>query len=83
MNFKTENIGRIELGVEGSDQYIKLTADGNHAPTKSQVHDWLLSQCYRDTHQEAGGYYCHSVTIMKHPRLNDEFVGIIHHRFDV
>ncbi len=75
-----ESIGKIGFGIEGSDEYVRLRAD--ETTTTDQAHEWLLQRVYRETHR-AGGYYCHRVTIMPHPYLDDEFVGIIHHRFDV
>ena len=81
MNAKIESIGRISHGVEGSDEYVRVRTEDAHTP--SQVRDWLLPQVYRDTTQEAGGYFCHRVTIMPRPYLDDEFVAIIHHQYDV
>jgi hypothetical protein len=83
MNIDYQTIGEIHLGAEGWDQYIKLKAKGGEAPMWDDVHDWLLRRHYRDTKEEAGGYYCHQVTVMPRPRYPDEFVGIVHHRYDV
>lgn len=79
----TTNIGSIPLGVEGSDQYVQLFCTGAKPPSKERVHAWLMERVFKDTQQEAGGYYCHNVTIMTHPHRANEFVGIIHHRYDV
>ena len=82
MNAKIESIGRISHGVEGSDEYVRIRTEEACIP--SVVKDWLLRQVYRDTTQEAGGYFCHRVTVMgPHPYMEDEFVAIIHHQYDV
>ena len=80
ITMKCEQIGKIEMGIDGCDEYVRLRA--NESTTVDQAHEWLLNRVYRDTNQ-AGGYFCHQVTIMPRPYFNDEFVGIIHHRYDV
>ena len=82
MKATIDKIGAIHHGVEGSDEYVRIRTEGAHTP--SQVKDWLLKRVYRDTTQEAGGYFCHRVTVMgPHPYMEDEFVAIIHHQYDV
>ena len=81
MNATIEKIGAIHHGVDGSDEYVHIKTDGT--PSAQDVRVWLLRQFYRDTTQEAGGYFCHRVTIMARPYFDDEFVGIIHHQYDV
>lgn len=81
MNIETQSIGLIRLGVEGYDEYLHIMAE--NATMWDDVHDWLLKRYYRDTTQEAGGYYIHRVTVMPRPNRDDEFIGIIHHRYDV
>lgn len=81
MKITIEKIGVIELGVEGSDDYILVKTE-NRA-TIAQVRGELLSRFFRDTTQEAGGYYCHHVTVLGNPVFDNSFVAIIHHRYDV
>lgn len=81
MKVSIEKIGAIPLGVEGSDEYLRIKTE--EAKMWDEVHDWLIQHYYKDTHQEAGGYYCHRVTVMRWPNRNDEFVGVVHHRYDV
>ena len=81
MKATIEKIGAIHHGVEGSDEYVRIRTE--EACLLSVVKDWLLKQVYRDTTQEAGGYFCHRVTVMAHPYMEDEFVGVIHHQYDV
>lgn len=78
---KIEKIGVIPLGVEGSDEYLLINTDEACIPAK--VKRDLLERYYKDTTQEAGGYYCHRVTVMEHPYQENEFVGVVHHRYDV
>lgn len=83
MEVDVTKIGRIDLGVDGSDEYVQLFFKGAMPPSKDFAHDWLLSRVYKDTTQEAGGYFCHRVTLLRYPQRKREFVGIIHHRYDV
>ena len=84
MEVNVTKIGRIDLGVEGSDEYVQLVfLCWRATPSKDFAHAWLLGRVYKDTTQEAGGYFCHNATILSHPHRSNEFVGIIHHRFDV
>lgn len=78
---KTERIGVIDIGVEGSDEYLLVNTDEPTIPAK--VKRDLLERFYRDTTQEAGGYYCHNVTVMEYPFSDSKFVAVIHHRYDV
>lgn len=78
---KTERIGVIDIGVDGSDEYLLVNTDEPTIPAK--VKRDLLERFYRDTMQEAGGYYCHNVTVLEHPLSDSKFVAVIHHRYDV
>lgn len=76
-----QRVGVLDLGIEGGDEYVRLTF-----PNKTSCKDaenWLLDQVYRDTTQEAGGYFCHYVTVMALPYNDSQFVAIIHYRYDV
>ena len=80
-DIKIETIGAISHGVDGSDQYVLLTRWGDDL-TPEDAEDWLLPQVYRDTHQAAGGYFCHRVTTTQGESAN-KVIAIIHHRYDV
>ena len=80
-DIKIETIGTISHGVDGSDQYVLLTRWGDDL-TPEDAEDWLLPQVYRDTHQAAGGYFCHRVTTMQ-GESSGKVVAIVHHRYDV
>jgi hypothetical protein len=80
-DIKIETIGAISHGVDGSDQYVLLTRWGDDL-TPEDAEDWLLPQVYKDTHQEAGGYYCHRVTTMQ-GESSGKVIAIVHHRYDV
>jgi hypothetical protein len=74
------NIGRIDHGIDGSDQYLLLSrSDANL--TAIQAHKWLMPQVYRETYQEAGGYFCKRVTVMR--KTDSQVVAIVHHEYDV
>jgi hypothetical protein len=85
MEVDVTKIGRIALGVDGSDEYVQLIFLGRREtpPSKDFARDWLLDRVYKDTTQEAGGYFCHNATILSYPHKANAFVGIIHHRYDV
>lgn len=73
-------IGNIEKGIDGTDQYLLLSrSDANL--TATQAHKWLMPQVYRETYQEAGGYFCKRVTVMK--KSDSQVVAIVHHEYDV
>jgi hypothetical protein len=80
-DIKIETIGAISHGVDGSDQYVLLTRWGDDL-TPEDAEDWLLPQVYRDTHQAAGGYFCHRVTTMQ-GESSGKVIAIVHHRYDV
>ena len=71
-------IGRIDMGVDGSDEYILLTRKDDDLDPDF-AHDWLLAQAYRESHLP-GGYYCTSVTVLP---TGNKCVAIVHHRYDV
>lgn len=77
----TETIGTISHGVDGSDQYVLLTRWVDDL-TPEDAEDWLLPQVYRETHQEAGGYFCRRVTTTQGESAN-KVIAIIHHCYDV
>ena len=77
----SESIGSISHGVDGSDQYVLLTRWVDDF-TPQDAEDWLLPQVYRDTHQAAGGYFCHRVTTMQGESSN-KVIAIVHHQYDV
>jgi histidinol-phosphate/aromatic aminotransferase/cobyric acid decarboxylase-like protein len=78
---KFTQIGKISNGIEGSDEYLLIKT--KKATSAKSVKEWLLSRVYRDTTKEAGGYFCHRVTVMRQPYISDEFVCIVHHQYDV
>ena len=80
-DIKIETIGTISHGVDGSDQYVLLTRWGDDL-TPEDAEDWLLPQVYRETHQAAGGYFCHRITTMQ-GESSGKVIAIVHHRYDV
>jgi heme-degrading monooxygenase HmoA len=75
-----ETIGAISQD-NGRDEYVLLTRWADDL-TPDDAEDWLLPRVYKDTHQEAGGYYCHRVTTTQGESAN-KVIAIIHHRYDV
>ena len=82
MEIKVTQIGRIEMGIDGSDQYVLLERrDADLSP--KQAIEWLLPQVYRETHQEAGGYFCKRVSAVRTQYRKDSCICTIHHQYDV
>lgn len=81
MAIRRETIGTYHRGVEGNDQYL-LVSDSQDELYEYQVDDYIRHHFYADTTQEAGGYFCHTWTIMRKP-WSSEYIVIVHHRYDV
>jgi hypothetical protein len=82
MSIKSESIGSIQLGLDGRDEYLKLSETKAVLPYR-EVQDFFNRYYYRDTNQEAGGYFCHGFTWLPIRYLRNEGVLIVHHRYDV
>jgi hypothetical protein len=80
MEITVTKIGNIEQGIDGTDQYLLLTRKDDSL-TPKEARDWLLPQVYRETYQEAGGYFCKRVTVMQ--KTDSQVVAIVHHEYDV
>jgi heme-degrading monooxygenase HmoA len=75
-----ETIGHIKR-PDGRDEYVLLTRWVDDF-TPQDAEDWLLPLVYKDTHQEAEGYFCHRVTTTQGESAN-KVIAIIHHQYDV
>jgi hypothetical protein len=80
MNITVTKIGCIDKNIDGNDEYVLLTRNDDDL-TCDEAHDWLLPQVYRETQQEAGGYFCLDVEVLQ--RSTNSVVAIIRHRYDV
>lgn len=80
MDITVTNIGSADKSIDGSDQYVLLTRKDDDL-TCDEAHDWFFPQVYRETQQEAGGYFCRDVEVLQ--RSCNQVVAIIHHRYDV
>ena len=74
-----ENIGAIERGIDGRDQYVLLRCDED--TSTDVLSERLLSLFYTES-TGAGSYFCTSVQVVRHPHI-DKYIGIIYHRYDV
>jgi hypothetical protein len=81
ITYETQRIGVIDDGIDGSDEYLLVTSDDDSA-TAQDVETEFLNRYYRDTNR-AGGYFCAAVTVQKKSYSDNEFIVIIHHRYDV
>lgn len=72
-------IGRFEMGCDGSDQYFLVKGQTDIIP------DDLLADVehrfYAETYREAGGYFCKQFDLMR--QSNSEYVVRVCHRYDV
>lgn len=75
----SEPIGTIEMGCDGSDQYILFKSQDDITP--EEVYAMVFPMAYRDTNTP-GQYFCHRVRVMQTDRLN-EVICVIEHRYDV
>jgi hypothetical protein len=80
MNITTTVIGTDDRGIDGCDQFILLTRKDDDL-TCEEAHNWFFPQVYRETQQEAGGYFCRDVEVLQ--RSTNSVVAIVHHRYDV
>lgn len=81
-DIKMTQIGHISLGIDGSDQYVLVERrDANLSP--KQAIEWLLPQVYRETRQEAGGYFCTSVHAVREQYRKNACICTIQHRYDI
>ena len=81
MDIRLTNIGDIDQGIDGRDQYVRLRRLDDDLDLDA-AHNWLRERYYHRTGR-IGGYFCTSVTIVPLPHNNSECIGIIHHRYDV
>jgi hypothetical protein len=79
MNVDIENIGSIEHGIEGRDQYVLMRCDED--TSVDDLQNWLHQRHYRESNRP-GGYFCTSVQVVPHPHVG-KYIGIICHRYDV
>jgi len=80
MNITITVIGTVDKSIDGCDQFLLLTRKDDDL-TCEEAYDWLFPQVYRDTYQEAGGYFCRDVEVLQ--RSDNQVVAIVHHRYDV
>jgi hypothetical protein len=83
-------IGKVELGVDGWDAYYDVTnpdGDLDH----DELHNLAQQEFWYETRQEAGGYFCKSVSVYMNTLYdkNDKenrpwnLILVVHHRYDV
>lgn len=74
-----QEIGRIPMGIDGTDIYMLLRTQ--EPVGVQELRDFFNSQYCTDSHYP-GSAYCAGCTVMPKPYYNDEFVVIIHNRYD-
>lgn len=80
-SLQIQRIGAIDLGVDGSDEYL-LVWDNEQDHRAEDVEQHLLSRYFRDTNMP-GGYFCYAVNVGPHPYYEGKHIAIVHHRYDV
>jgi|GEM_PF-2839611 len=83
MTITSQTIGSISDLDNGRDEYVLLTRTDGDDLTPKQAHDWLLPRVYRETHAEAGGYFCNSVSVQQVQYSTTQVIAIIAHRYDI
>ena len=82
MDIQTTDIGTIQRGIDGSDQYMLVTRRDDDI-TPEQAIEWLLPQVYQQTRQEAGGYFCTTVRAVMAQYSTNVCICTVEHRYDV
>ena len=80
-NLQIKRIGAIDLGVDGSDEYL-LVWDNEQDHQVEALEQHLLKRYYRHT-DTPGGYFCYAVDVGPCPRYEGRYIAIVHHRYDV
>ena len=81
MEIKVTQIGRIEMGIDGSDQYVLLERKDDDLSPKQAI-EWLLPQVYTGS-ARPGSYFCHTVQAVRAQYRKDACICTIQHRYDV
>ena len=81
MEIKIEKIGKIDKGIDGSDEYVLLTRLDDDL-TPDQAVDWLLPKVYREC-SYPGGYFCQTVLAVQAEYSRNTVICTIQHRYDV
>ena len=72
-------IGRVEMGCDGSDQYFLVSGKTDIIP--DDLLEDVEHKFYVETYREAGGYFCKHFTLMK--QSSNEYIVRVCHRYDV
>lgn len=78
--FEVEEIGSINMGCDGTDEYLHvrcLTTEAN----ESTVERAVMQERYREP-VGPGAYFCRNATAMIKPYSDNQYVVIVHHRYD-
>ena len=74
-----QEIGRIPMSIDGTDVYMLLrTQEPVALPTLKN----FFNDQYRTESRYPGDIFCAGVSVMAKPYFNDEYVIIIHNRYD-
>ena len=77
--YEYTEIGRFEMGCDGSDQYFLVRGKTDIIP--EDLLEDVEHKFYVETYKEAGGYFCKQFDLMK--QSNSEYVVRVCHRYDV
>ena len=81
MEIQLAQIGVLDFGIDGRDQYILLTRkDDDLTPDKARA--WLLPQYYHQSNGP-GRYYCHTVSATQVEYSTNRVICAVQHRYDV
>ena len=78
--YKFTEIGKVHLGVDGTDQFFEVTCD--EPIQKDALWERFCDEFYYETQQEAGGYFCKRFEIFT---SDYEYRAVVkvEHRYDV
>ncbi len=80
MSFTYEKIGFLDKGIDGKDEYIKVTADGaiDYKVLREEIENQYFREC-----SHPGSYFCTSMRIHKDEWFDDECIVVVQHRYDI
>ena len=82
-NLKITLIGRVDDGIDGSDEYVLLTSTDGELISTEQIDQLFWEKWRYETQQEAGGYFCKSYCVFPHQYGADRVVLCIKHQYDI
>jgi hypothetical protein len=82
MQVHIQKIGRVELGVDGTDEYLLVKSITADSFDYEELQEYMLGLYYTEC-RGPGSYFCNSVRIHKDGIFDDQCIVVVQHRYDV